>query len=91
MSVKGSWQRKCQVSLDEYKDNWENTFKRGCDHENILNDIVELMGGDEVLAGVWLKTPIPVLDGDTPLSRILAGDLLSVQNIIDEIKSGIVA
>ena len=33
-------------------------------------------------AGMWLKTPNPELDGDTPLARIQAGDVQSIINLL---------
>jgi len=56
--------------------------------EEIREGLRQLSGGDEASVDLWLATPHPALDGDTPQSLIDAGEGEIVLELVEHILSG---
>lgn len=56
--------------------------------EEIREGLRQLSGGDEESVDLWLATPHPALEGDTPQSLINAGEVEIVLELVEHILSG---
>lgn len=56
--------------------------------EEIRAGLRQLSGGDEAGVDLWLATPHPMLDGDTPQALIEDGEGEMVLELVEHILSG---
>jgi len=54
----------------------------------IFSHLLSLFDNDLKHTRAWLRTPIRVLDGQSPKEKILNHDLKAVHSLLDEVESG---